>query len=182
MAFPTSPTNGQTATVNGITYTYNSTDNAWYRQAQPVGNLNVAGNVFANIYYTTSGIRWTGNGAVFASGGGTYTANTAPPTTGNVTGDQWYNTSSDILYEYIDDGTNKYWVDIISAGNVTATAVTSIGNATLSGNISPLTTTTFSIGAAGNTLKEVHTQALYENGARLASTGKAIAMAIVFGG
>lgn len=31
MAFPSSPTNAQTATVNGITYQYNSTTNAWKR-------------------------------------------------------------------------------------------------------------------------------------------------------
>jgi hypothetical protein len=29
MAFPTSPTNGQTTTINGITYIYNSTKNTW---------------------------------------------------------------------------------------------------------------------------------------------------------
>lgn len=29
MAFPTSPTNGQTAAVNGITYTYSSTYGTW---------------------------------------------------------------------------------------------------------------------------------------------------------
>jgi hypothetical protein len=31
MAFPTSPTNGQQATVNGITYTYSTTTNSWAR-------------------------------------------------------------------------------------------------------------------------------------------------------
>jgi hypothetical protein len=31
MAFPTSPTNGQTATVGGITYTYSSATNSWTR-------------------------------------------------------------------------------------------------------------------------------------------------------
>lgn len=31
MPFPSSPTNGQTATVNGITYTYSSTSNSWTR-------------------------------------------------------------------------------------------------------------------------------------------------------
>ena len=31
MSFPISPTNGQLALLNGITYTFNSTDNAWVR-------------------------------------------------------------------------------------------------------------------------------------------------------
>jgi hypothetical protein len=33
MAFPTSPTNGQLATVNGIQYTYSSTTSSWTRVA-----------------------------------------------------------------------------------------------------------------------------------------------------
>jgi hypothetical protein len=43
MAFPTSPTNGQTTTVNGITYVYNSTNNAWKRQT--LTDLTVTGNI-----------------------------------------------------------------------------------------------------------------------------------------
>jgi len=43
MAFPTSPTNGQTATVNGVVYTYNSTLTAWTVGTEPGGN--VSGNV-----------------------------------------------------------------------------------------------------------------------------------------
>ena len=42
MAFPTSPTNGQTATVNGVVYTYNSTLTAWTVGTEPGGN--VSGN------------------------------------------------------------------------------------------------------------------------------------------
>ena len=33
MAFPTTPTNGQTTTVNGISYTYDSSSNSWRRSA-----------------------------------------------------------------------------------------------------------------------------------------------------
>lgn len=35
MAFPSSPTNGQQATVNNIVYTYNSTKGAWVRLSTP---------------------------------------------------------------------------------------------------------------------------------------------------
>ena len=94
-----------------------------------LGGIGVAGNVFANVLYTASGIRWAGNGNVFASGSGsgvTYTANTAPPTSGNISGDQWYNTSTDTLYEYINDGTSSYWVDVISPTIVTNTAISSV--------------------------------------------------------
>lgn len=78
-----------------------------------------AGNVYADVLYTNTGIRWTGNGEIFSSGSGggaglTYTANTAPPTSGNIAGDQWYNTTNDVLYQYISDGITSYWVDIQS--------------------------------------------------------------------
>lgn len=176
-------TSGNVSQNVGTALTFNpSTGNLRTYTAFVDTGLIVTSNVTTGGLVTTNGVFWANGNAWSSSSGIVYTASTAPPITGNVTGDQWYDTSADILYEYINDGTNKYWVDIVSAGNVTATAVTSIGNATLSGNISPLATTTYSIGSAGNTLKEVHTQALYENGARLASTGKAIAMAIVFGG
>ena len=42
MSFPTSPTNGQTASVNGITYTYNSTNGTWTR-------VPASGNIAVNI-------------------------------------------------------------------------------------------------------------------------------------
>jgi hypothetical protein len=47
MAFPSSPTNGQTATVNGIVYSYNSTDGTW----APV----TSGSVNATVLTTTGG-------------------------------------------------------------------------------------------------------------------------------
>jgi hypothetical protein len=49
MSFPTSPTNGQQATVNGITYVYVSTKNAWNRQT---GSFSVIGDItLANVSY-----------------------------------------------------------------------------------------------------------------------------------
>jgi len=54
MAFPTSPTNGQTTTVNGITYVYNSTNNAWKRQT--LTDLSVTGNVTAGNFFYSNGV------------------------------------------------------------------------------------------------------------------------------
>lgn len=87
------------------------------------GNITVTGNAniaVGNIILNGTGIFWA-NGTQFTSGGGgggtslTYTAATTPPVSGNVLGDQWYNTSTDVLYEYISDGTSTYWVDVSSA-------------------------------------------------------------------
>jgi hypothetical protein len=49
MSFPTSPVNGQQATVNGITYVYVSAKNAWNRAT---GSFSVIGDItLANVSY-----------------------------------------------------------------------------------------------------------------------------------
>jgi hypothetical protein len=172
-------------------------------------NLNTAltynpnsGNLRAYGLLTDTGLFWAGNNTPFVSGAGaTYTANTAPPISGNVVGDFWYNTTSDILYQYTDDGTSEYWVDIVSAGNITATSITTnvIVNASLVGNITPESDGIYSIGTQSNRIDKIflsgnvttsgNVQAAYVQGdgskltnLNAATTGKAIAMAIVFGG
>lgn len=100
---------------------------------QVSGGAGISGNVYAAKLYTTNGLFWAGNGVAFSSGGGgaglTYTAsNTAPISP--IKGDQWYLISSDVLYEYINDGTSNYWVDIQSA--------------VIAGNTTPVTTDTLS--------------------------------------
>jgi len=44
MAFPTSPTNGQQATVNGITYTYSTTYGTWTRVPTDAGQASATAN------------------------------------------------------------------------------------------------------------------------------------------
>jgi hypothetical protein len=100
--------------------------------------LTVSGNVISSNVYT-NGLFWAGNGNVIQTGGGsggsiTYTANTAPPATGNTVGSQWYNTSTDTLYEYEYDGTTYHWVDISSPTLATNVNLIS-GNLTVTGNL-----------------------------------------------
>ena len=54
MAFPSSPTNGQLAVQNGITYTYNSTYSSWTRNPSTLPTLSVVVDTF------------TGNGSTVA--------------------------------------------------------------------------------------------------------------------
>lgn len=108
----------------------------------------------------------TGIGATGATGptgltgatgvAGTNTAGTTPHAS-PVAGDRWYNTSSDVLYQYVSDGTTSFWLDIqtpittyegIPSGIFTSLNVT---NSTVSSS----TTTgalivTGGIGAGGN--------------------------------
>ena len=79
------------------------------------GGAGIAGNVYADRFYTVSGIFWSGNGAAYAAAGGgvggSFTASASAPVSPTL-GSFWYKTTTDVLYEYINDGTTSYWVDI----------------------------------------------------------------------
>jgi cytoskeletal protein CcmA (bactofilin family) len=154
MSFPTSPINGATTTVNGISYIYRSATRSWIRIQSPLGNISLTGNLtagnvsVANRLYTTEGLFWLGNGVAFSSGSGsgiTYTSDTAPHGSASL-GDQWYNTSTDILYEYIEDGTTYYWVDVQSPIFNQSLSTNLVGNLSLTGNL----TISRAITATGN--------------------------------
>ena len=65
MAFPSGPTNNQQATVNGITYVYNSTKTAWLRASTTGANLTA--NSLSITSSTTSSS--TTSGALLVTGG-----------------------------------------------------------------------------------------------------------------
>ena len=105
------------------------------------GNI-TGGNILSNNYYYANGTP--------VPPGITYTANTAPPTSPapKVT-DQWYDTASDVLYQYIDDGTNDYWVDTTSpafAGGVVA-------NVAISGTLVPVANPSTGVTSVGEVAK-----------------------------
>ena len=94
----------------------------------PAGNVKITGGS-TNQYLKTDGSGNLSWGTPSGGGGGggtalTYTAAATPPGSANIA-DQWYNTSSNTLYEYISDGTSSYWIDIqtptVSSGTVTVT-------------------------------------------------------------
>jgi hypothetical protein len=65
MSFPTSPTNGQQATVNGIVYNYNSTKGAWIKNVTTAGTLTTGNIVITSNTASTN----TTNGALIVTGG-----------------------------------------------------------------------------------------------------------------
>jgi len=93
--------NANIAIIQGV----NSTQNSWissnqvYSQAA-YAQANAANNLAQSAFnYANTKIK--------------YTAGTTPTPNSNI-GDQWYNTSTDVLYEYINDGTSNWWVDVDS--------------------------------------------------------------------
>jgi hypothetical protein len=66
MAFPSSPSNGQVATVNNITYTYTSTNNSWQRNGIKSGSdLQINSLILNSSTAATS----TSSGALQVAGG-----------------------------------------------------------------------------------------------------------------
>lgn len=104
MAFPTSPTNGQTANVNGITYTYSSTDNAWTRVVGVLANITAA-----NIM-TVNGVFWS-NGAAYSSGSGSGSG-TAIGNSSIITNNQSITANATLL-----PGTNGFSIGPVNTAN-----------------------------------------------------------------
>lgn len=97
------------------------------------GGAGIAGNVTASKIYTSSGLFWSANGVSALATGGT-TAGPTPPEIKKY-GDLWYNTTNDVVYEYLSDGTSDYWIDISSQTIAANTSNTLSGNLTVNGNI-----------------------------------------------
>lgn len=101
------------------------------------GQISAAGNVTGN-YFVGNGSQLTG-----INGGVTFTsqANTPPATPNN--GDFWYNTFTDVKYQYINDGDSSQWVDQsvpTSYESLTTVTLNATGNIT-GGNLSVSTGT-----------------------------------------
>lgn len=58
MAFPTTPTNGQIAIVNGTTFTYNASNNSWTRVSSALQNI---ANIIVTSNTTTGNLNATNN-------------------------------------------------------------------------------------------------------------------------
>ena len=70
MAFPSNPINGQTATVNGISYTYSSATRSWLRNGTLASNIAVTGNITASNYIISGTGIFYSNGTAYSSGSG----------------------------------------------------------------------------------------------------------------
>jgi len=154
-----------------FTTTGNITANVITATTLTAGNGTITGNIAftgANVSLgSTSSVRISGGAANYflktdgagnlswatPSGGVggtslTYTTSTSPPASGNLLGDQWFNTSSNVLYEYLNDGTAAYWVDISSPS--TSSNGSLVGAITIQDEGSNLTNAVSSINFVGS--------------------------------
>jgi hypothetical protein len=76
-------------------------------------------------------------------------------------GDRWYNTGLDILFEFINDGTSNYWVDIQSVGQTGN--ITSISDSVLNGNIVVGVNNRYSIGTSVGYLQNIYANNITAN-------------------
>ena len=152
-------TTGPSGNISGANVisatTFTATANVTGGNILTVGLVSATGNVFGNAIRSDN--YCYANGVPIPTGI-VYTAATTPPAGPDV-GDQWYNTTSDVLYEYINDGTSNYWVDTTSpafAGGVVA-------NVAISGTLVPIANVTYDIGTSNVYFRNTYTQNLYTN-------------------
>jgi len=133
MSFPTSPANGQTATVNNIVFTYVSSQTAWYRVPTSINipiptTASGTGTTTTFVISNTTPSTGTNSGALVVAGGvgiggnvniggtvtggGIRTTSTSTPPANPTVGDIWYNTLTDDIYRYTSDGVTSAWLDI----------------------------------------------------------------------
>lgn len=122
MPFPSNPTNGQTATINGIVFVYNSTKDAWTR-----------------------------TGSLITSVGGIIVSSESPPVSipnperVNI----WVDSNSGKQFVYLDDGTSVQWVEL-GGGTQGATGASGLnGSPGSPGGATGLTGNIGSTGATG---------------------------------
>jgi hypothetical protein len=110
---------GTTATIGGLVI--NNGGFGSLASLDVTGNATVGGNVSVTGNITGGGLR-------------KYAQSSAPAVP--VVGDIWYKTDTDVVYEYINDGTSNFWVDLTSASvaNVTA-SYDNLGDLNVVGNV-----------------------------------------------
>jgi plastocyanin len=145
MAFPISPVDGQTTTINGITYVYSAASNSWTRQPtgfvniDAAGNISAAGNITGQNFYTAGEVSATGNitGNYFIGNGSQLTGVTASSVDANaLTGNTL---SSNVIYSSLTTvGTLanlSVTGDINTSSNISATANITGDNITAVGDV-----------------------------------------------
>lgn len=167
MSFPSSPINGQTTVVNGISYVYSAAKSAWTRLNKTTANsISVNGNVniFGNLAFgtTTANASFDAStvtgGIIFPSG--TTAQRPANPTPGTIR----YNTTYNVLEIY----TNTGWVQLVSATAPTVSNIQYSVNGVINSSKSAFSSSSQQIIINGNNFTSP--MAVFVNGVTVANT------------
>ena len=115
------------------------------------GNITTTANIAGNYFIGNANVQ--------------YTASTSPPASGNLIGAQWYDTSTSTLYEYQNDGTTLYWVDI-TGPVIGSTGAGGGGSSIFNGtsNVTVASSANTTVGVAGTTILTVASTGEYVTG------------------
>jgi hypothetical protein len=108
---------GMKVVASGSTLSIDSPQDLQSTASPVFAGLNLSGTATVANITTTGGVFWS-NGSAYSSSNFKYTTSATAPVSPNL-GDQWYNTTNNVLYEYVSDGSNQVWVD--TTGPVTST-------------------------------------------------------------
>jgi hypothetical protein len=165
----TSNTTGTYPTSNSSGSALGTTTQRWIINANTINasgliTATAGANLSSNLTISSGGIVANGSvgtaGQTLASNGsGVYWANTissiltasATAPSSPADGNFWYKTTTDVLYQYFDDGTSNYWVDVITPviGGTASAAAANTGY-TFSGTTTGNTETEIFIGGVSN--------------------------------
>jgi len=153
MSFPSTPSNGQSATVNGITYQWNSTKTAWVRVS--TGGTNLLGNTMTlNGGASSTGVN---NGTLVIYGGEGVTGNLNVG--GFITGNLGF-----ASYETITKNLNSYPYTINYSGTYISNIVYTVPGGTITKTYSYGNSLISSVALTGSVLPHVFTKNLVYTG------------------
>jgi hypothetical protein len=140
MTFPVSPTNGQKANVNGVTYTYNSTLTAWTVSSNFLDGISanlVAANSVTSVTTVVAGTTFNATGNV--TGGNVVTTGLITAT-GNIRGGNLVAvatvSATSVLSSTVSASGNVIGGNVVTTGLITATgSITTAGQVTATSNI-----------------------------------------------
>ena len=182
MAFPSSPSDGQQATVGNVVYQYSTTKNAWTRVLGAIGTFSASGNITGGNLVTAGIVTATGNitGSYFIGNGSQLTGIAAGYANSDVAAYLASGTdSSNIITTGNISGTyilgNGSQLTGLPAGYSNATAV-AYGEAGWAGNIIPSANVTYNLGSPTRYWKSLYVSGntIYLGNTTLAVSGTGI--------
>jgi len=185
MGFPNSPINGETAVVNGITYTYDSTRTAWVRSSATAYNLYTASNIAPTSpkfgdqwYYIASDTLFE----YISDGTSSYWVDTQSlGQVGNISSMSDTTLSGNVvvgLNNVYSIGASNGYIKNLFANAVTANAIT------VNGNIIPSANVTYNLGSTTNRFKDLWLSGntIYLGGATMSTDGANVTISNPQGG